>query len=227
MTDATNDRDAVDLPQIRTDFGLERAVSRFDRTHVFVASYNYETQYANSGWRANPVANQIFGGWQIAGITTVQSGLPLNRVLQVAANSSGPRGNRPNRVGDPFENIPTGIPGANPYFINPLAFLPTPIGQIGNEGRATLRFPTYVNTDLNLAKNWRFKENYRIQFRAEFFNIFNKTTFNDISQTLPDRLPTDVAFTNMTEFLKTGSIFGQFIRSRRPREIQFGLKFNF
>lgn len=227
LTDATNDRDAIDLPQIRTNFAIERAVSRFDRPHVFIASYNYELPFAKSGFFAMPVVNQVFGGWQIAGITTIQSGLPLNRVLQVAASASGPRGNRPNRVGDPFENIPRNVPGANPYFINPLAFLPTAIGEIGNEGRATLRFPTYYNTDLNLAKNWRWKENYRIQFRAEFFNIFNKTTFNDISQTLPDRLPTDPAFTSLDNFLATGSIFGQFIRSRRPREIQFGLKFNF
>jgi hypothetical protein len=153
--------------------------------------------------------------------------LPLNRVLQVAASTAGPRGNRPNRVSDPFANIPTNVAGANPYFLNPLAFLPTAIGEIGSEGRSTLRFPNYFNTDLNLAKNWRVKESVRIQFRAEFFNIFNRTTFNDVSQTLPDRLPTDAAFTSLTEFLKTGSIFGQFIRSRRPREVQFGLKLNF
>ena len=66
-----------------------------------------------------------------------------------------------------------------------------------------------------------------VGFRVEVFNIFNRTTFNDISQTLPDRLPTDVAFTSFTEFLKTGSTFGQFIRSRSPREIQIGLKVNF
>jgi hypothetical protein len=227
ITDATNDRDAADLPQIRTNFDLEKAVSRFDRTHVFTASYNYEIPFAKSGFRAMPVVNQILGGWQFAGITTVQSGLPLNRVLQVGTSTARPRGNRPNRVGDPFENIPINPSGRNPYFINPLAFLPTPVGEIGNEGRATLRFPTYFNTDLNVAKNWRWGESFRIQFRAEFFNIFNRTTFNDISQTLPDLLPTDIAFTNMTEFLKTGSTFGQFIRSRRPREIQFGLKVNF
>jgi hypothetical protein len=227
ITDATNDRDAIDLPQIRTNFAIERALSRFDRPHVFTASYNYEVRYAKSGFMAMPVLNQILGGWQIAGITTWQSGLPLNRVLQVAASTAGPRGNRPNRVSDPFANIPTNVAGANPYFLNPLAFLPTAIGEIGSEGRSTLRFPNYFNTDLNLAKNWRVKESVRIQFRAEFFNIFNRTTFNDVSQTLPDRLPTDAAFTSLTEFLKTGSIFGQFIRSRRPREVQFGLKLNF
>ncbi|HSE97789.1 MAG TPA: hypothetical protein VLD57_05915, partial [Blastocatellia bacterium] len=228
ITDATNDRDGIDLPQIRTDFSLERAVSRFDRPHIFVASYNYEVPFAKSGFLSNPLINQILGGWQVAGITTIQSGLPLSRVLQPTGTI--PRGNRPNRVGDPFENIPRNVPGANPYFFNPLAFLPTGPGEIGNEGRATLRFPTHYNTDLNFAKNWRWKENYRIQFRAEFYNIFNRTTFNTIStaaQTIPDRLPNDIAFTSLEEFLKTGSPFGQFTGTRRPREIQFGLKFNF
>ena len=125
-----------------------------------------------------PVVNQILGGWQIAGITTVQSGLPLNRVLAGGQQARrGPRGNRPNRVGDPFENIP--INGYSECGIRtsstrwPSCQLRS--GEIGNEGRATLRFPTYVNTDLNLAKNWRFKEKaIRIQFRAEFFNVFNQ-----------------------------------------------------
>ncbi|HXG66789.1 MAG TPA: hypothetical protein VNO70_16930, partial [Blastocatellia bacterium] len=81
--------------------------------------------------------------------------------------------------------------------------------------------------DLNLAKNWRWAEHYRIQFRAEFFNIFNKTTVNDISQTVPNLLPDNVAFTSLEEFLKTGSTFGQVIRTRRAREIQLGLKFYF
>ena len=66
-----------------------------------------------------------------------------------------------------------------------------------------------------------------MQFRAEFFNIFNKTTVNDTCQTVPNLLPNNLAFTSLEEFLKTGSPFGQVFSTRRPREIQFGLKFNF
>ena len=224
LTDATNDRDAIDLPQIRTNFALERAVARFDRTHVFKASYVYEVPYPTAGFMASHGLRHVLGGWEIAGITTAMTGLPLNRVVQT--NTTLVRGTRPDQISDPFSNIPQGETRV-PYYINPLAFLPTAVGEIGTSGRAPFRFENVYETDLNLAKNWRWSERFRVQFRAEFFNVFNKTTVNDIFQTVPNLLPNNLAFTSLEEFLKTGSQFGQVFSTRRPREIQFGLKFNF
>ncbi|HXG95138.1 MAG TPA: TonB-dependent receptor [Blastocatellia bacterium] len=226
LTDATNDRDAIDIPQIRTNFAIERAVARFDRTHVFKASYVYEVPYPTSGFMDTAILRQVLGGWEIAGITTAMSGLPLNRVVQ--GTLPGPRGSRPDQVGDPFQNIPTGVPGVRiPYYINPLAFRPTAVGAIGTSGRAPFRFQSVFETDLNLSKNWRWAEHYRVQFRAEFFNVFNRVTVNDIFQTVPNLLPTDPAFTSLENFLRTGSQFGQVFATRRPREIQLALKFGF
>ncbi len=224
LTDSTNDRDAIDLPQIRTDFAIERAVSRYDRTHVFKASYVYEVPYPTDGFMSTSALRHVLGGWEVAGITTAMTGLPLNRVVQ--GTLPGPRGTRPDQVSDPFENVPTGV-SRIPYYINPLAFVPTAVGEIGTSGRAPFRFQTVYETDLNLSKNWRWKENYRIQLRAEFFNIFNKTTVNDIFQTVPNLLPTDPAFTSIENFQATGSQFGQVFSTRRPREIQLALKFSF
>jgi hypothetical protein len=224
LTDSTNDRDSIDLPQIRTNFAIERAVARFDRTHVFKASYVYEVPYPKDGFMAAPVLRQVLGGWEVAGITTAMTGLPLNRVVQSAATIV--RGTRPNQVSDPFANVPTGV-SRTPYYINPLAFIPTGVGEIGTSGRAPFRFQPVYETDLNLAKNWRFSERYSVQFRAEFYNVFNRTTVSDLNQTVPNLLPNSVAFTNLTEFLKTGSLFGQVFATRRPREMQLGLKFNF
>jgi outer membrane receptor protein involved in Fe transport len=224
LTDSTNDRDAVDLPQVRTNFAIERAVARFDRTHVFKASYVYELPYPKDGFMARPLVRHVLGGWEVAGITTAMTGLPLNRVVQ--QTGPGPRGTRPNQVSDPFENVPTGV-SRTPYYINPLAFIPTAIGELGQSGRAPFRFEPVYETDLNLAKNWRWAERYGVQLRAELFNVFNKTTVSDLSQTVPNLLPNNVAFTNLTEFLKTGSAFGQVFATRRPREVQLGLKFSF
>ena len=224
MTDSTNDRDAIDLPQIRTNFALERAVARFDRTHVFKASYVYEVPYPTGGFMAAPVLRHVLGGWEVAGITTAMTGLPLNRVVQT--NTTLARGTRPDQISDPFSGIPVGETRV-PYYINPLAFLPTDVGEIGTSGRAPFRFENVYETDLNIAKNWRWAERYRVQFRAEFYNVFNRTTVNDIFQTVPNLLPNSVAFTSLEEFLKTGSQFGQVFSTRRPREIQFGLKFSF
>jgi len=65
-----------------------------------------------------------------------------------------------------------------------------------------------------------------VQLRAEFFNIFNHAIFNDVFQTIPDRLPSDPAF-NSIQNLSAVSQFGQFFSTRAPREIQLGLKFYF
>jgi hypothetical protein len=226
MTDATNDRDAIDVPQIRTDFRLERAVSRLDRTHVFVASYVYEVPTFGSGFARTTAGRLLLSGWEIAGITTAQTGLPLNRVVQGSATVPA-RGSRPDLISDPTQNIPINPAGGIPYAFNPLAFQTTLSGEIGNSPRSPFRFPRQVFTDLNLTKNLIFTENVRVQLRAEFFNIFNHTIFNDVFQTIPDRLPTDAAFDSVQNLININSQFGQFFSTRDPRQIQLGLKFYF
>ncbi len=217
MTDATNDRDAIDVPQIRTNLQLERAVSRLDRTHVFVASYVYEVPTFRSGLASSGAGKFLLSGWEIAGITTAQTGLPLNRVVQGAVGVPA-RGTRPDLVSDPLSNIPINPSGGIPYAFNPFAFQTTLTGQIGNSPRAPFRFPSQFFTDLNLTKNFNFSERYRLQFRAEFFNIFNKTIFNDVFQTIPDRLPTDLAFNSISESdarsVSSGSSSRRVIRDR-------------
>ena len=159
-------------------------------------------------------------------ITTAQTGLPVPRIIQ--DTTPGPRGNRANLVSDPKSNIPTGVANNTPYLFNPLAFRPPAVGEIGNSGRSIIRFPRQVFTDLQFAKNWRWGESYRVQFRAEFFNIFNNTIFDGVGAVLPaNRLPNDPIFNSIEAFLTTNSTLGQFTSTRRPREIQLGLKFNF
>lgn len=225
ITDATNDRDAIDVPQIRTNLHLERAVSRLDRPHVFVASYVYEVPTFHSGFASSGVGRILLSGWEIAGITTAQSGLALNRVVQ-GSTTVPARGTRPDIVSDPLDNIPVNPNGGIPYAFNPFAFRTTLTGQIGNSPRAPFRFPNQFFTDVNLTKNFNFSERYKLQFRAEFYNVFNRTIFNDVFQTIPDRLPTDAAFSSISN-LAAISQFGQFFATRDPRQIQFGLKFYF
>jgi hypothetical protein len=163
-------------------------------------------------------------GWEVAGITTWQTGLPLNRVVEGTGTFA--RGSRPNIISDPTQNIPANPNGGIPYAFNPLAFLPAGVGQIGSSPRAPFRFPNQFFTDLNVTKNLNFTERYRVQLRAEFFNIFNHTIFNDVFQTIPDRLPTDAAFQSIQN-LSAISQFGQFFSTRDPRQIQLGFKFYF
>ncbi len=228
ITDATNDRDAADVPQIRTNLKLERAVGRLDRTHVFVASYVYEVPSFQSGFGNSTAGRLLLSGWELAGITTAQTGLALNRVVQPSTTVPA-RGTRPNLVSDPTQNIPTNPTGGIPYAFNPFAFQTTLSGEIGNSPRSPFRFPSQFFTDLNVTKNLKFTERYRLQLRAEFFNVFNKTIFNDVFQTIPDRLPTDAVFSSVQNLVNSGSNpqFGQFFSTRDPRQIQLGMKFFF
>jgi outer membrane receptor protein involved in Fe transport len=225
LTDATNDRDAIDVPQIRTNLHLERAVSRLDRPHVFVASYVYEIPTFHSGFGSSGVGKMLLSGWEVAGITTAQSGLALNRVVQ-SSTTVPARGTRPDILSDPLDNIPANPNGGIPYAFNPFAFRTTLSGQIGSSPRSPFRFPSQFFTDVNLTKNFNFSERYKLQFRAEFYNVFNRTIFNDVFQTIPDRLPTDPAFSSIQN-LAAISQFGQFFATRDPRQVQFGLKFYF
>ena len=94
FTDATNDRDAIDVPQIRTNLHLERAVSRLDRHtrirgQLRLRSADFPLRVCEFG-----VGKMLLSGWEIAGITTAQTGLALNRVVQ-GSTAVPARGTRP------------------------------------------------------------------------------------------------------------------------------------
>ncbi|MDQ3473219.1 MAG: TonB-dependent receptor, partial [Acidobacteriota bacterium] len=176
-------------PQIPQDFfnrGAEKSLSAFDRKHRFVANYIYEVPvpgFANN----NSVLRQIFGGFQISGVTTRQSGQPFSIVTGVDSNGNGAGGDRPNfnpngqiildpvtgnfrsftTTGNPFvvpRNSSTGLPVANS------------LGN-GSLGRNTFRAPGFFNTNLSVSKNFRMGEDRRLQFRADFLNAFNQDSY--------------------------------------------------
>jgi len=81
-----------------------------------------------------------------------------------------------------------------------------------------VRQPGIKNVDFSVAKNWKMHERYGLQFRAETFNLFNHTNFNGFDPGLS---------INNSTFVIGNSNFGKLNNDRGPRNIQFGLKFNF
>jgi hypothetical protein len=155
MTDATNDRDAVDIPQNPLDTRSERGVARSDRTHVLNASYVWEIPWLRT--HESGFIRHTLGGWEVSGITSIQSGLPLSRILATSTNNFR-RGNRANQIAPAQDNT-------------------------GNTGRGFIRGPGRHQWDLSLSKNWQYwGERGRIQFRADMFNAFNHTQFSVVSQ---------------------------------------------
>ena len=78
-TDASNDRDAVDIPQDPNNLAVEYADARTDRRHIFTANYVYEIPFLKDS--PNSLLKAVLGGWQIAGITAINSGQPVSAYL--------------------------------------------------------------------------------------------------------------------------------------------------
>jgi hypothetical protein len=207
-TDSTNDRDAVDLPQNPLDLEAEYALARTDRTHVFTANYVYELPFFRDG---SGLAKAVLGGWQVAGITTFQSGPPISRLETVNTNG-GRKGGRVSQLSDPFAGVPS-----DRHYINPAAFAPPADGTYGNTGRAFFRLPGRNQWDLTFSKNWYPGGKTRVQFRADLINAFNHTQFTTIDR-LCRAAPTDA-----TCAIPNGT-FGLFDGVRAPREVQLGIK---
>jgi hypothetical protein len=212
-TDSSNDRDAVDIPQNPLNLDVEYADARTDRRHIFTANYVYNLPFLKDS--PNVAARAVLAGWEISGITTINSGQPMSRIS--ASTNGFLRGNRPNIVGDPAAGEQT----ANLYWFNPNAYAPAADGTFGTSGRAEFRQPGRNQTDLSIAKNWTFSHAARVQFRADMINAFNHTQW----QADPNVNGLDNTCTvSLTTCNPSNDTFGQILGTRAPREIQLGFK---
>jgi hypothetical protein len=208
------------------NFALDKGDSDLDRRHMFVSNAVYSLpSFKNKG----SLVSAVLGNWQLNGILTLLSGIPLDVFTNVnpnyigLASTPGNGGYRPNLV----PGVPLYLHGADKtLYLNPAAFaLPAP-GQFGNLRRGTVRQPGLKNVDFSVAKNWKVKEKYGIQFRAEMFNLFNTVNFDGFNAGMGASFNTAGQFTGFTNTGPGGS-FGVLNHDRGPRNIQFGVKFNF
>jgi Carboxypeptidase regulatory-like domain/TonB-dependent Receptor Plug Domain len=210
LTDFTNDRDAVDAPQNPYVTFNEYAEARTSRPHIFSASYVYEIPFFNK--LENRFLRAILDGYQIGGITNIESGPPVSRVLG-STTTGGLRGNRANLVGNPTGGLAGTIDPISglPYVFDPNAFADPALGTFGNSGRAIFRLPGRNQTNLSISRYFYFNrdKNRYLQLRAESFNVFNTTQF--------------LAIDNQIGFTTSG-LPGA---TRLPREFQFAAKLNF
>jgi hypothetical protein len=208
------------------NFDLDKGDSDLDRRHMFVSNAVYSLP-AFKKWGS--LASHVLGNWQLNGIVTLLSGIPLDvqtgisgQYFGLAANAPG--GFRPDLV----PGVPIYLKGADStVYINPAAFKAPAPGQFGNLKRGFVRQPGLTNIDFSLAKNWKFKERYGIQLRAEMFNLFNHTNFNGFDPGLGLSPNRDAAGKFLGTFTSTNGNFGRLNSDRGPRNIQFGIKFNF
>jgi hypothetical protein len=178
----------------RLDWGL----SQLNLNDSFTASVLYDLPFGKGkqfGGDWSGVTNSLLGNWQLDLIERATSGFPL-----FVVDSSNPSGvffsyngntySRPNVVGDPNKPGPV---AANPgceytppvrvhtleNWFNPCAFQSALPGELGTAPRAPMYGPRFVNTDFSVIKDFvlPFREGMGLQFRAEFFNVFNHPQF--------------------------------------------------
>jgi carboxypeptidase family protein len=211
---------------IHADYGN----SDLDVPNRFVASANYELPFRTSGR-----LNHAVGGWQVNAILQYFDGIPFSVTsangvgdgLTPRAEFIGASGNgslSPDKRNthewfntSDFVSIPLTGPLAN--------------GQWGNSDRNILQGPATKNVDFSLFKNLQVAESKALQFRGEFFNLFNTPQFNNPSATAPSPAPTA---TTLLPNIASSPAFGTISSAGSPttfqrisREIQVAVKFTF
>jgi hypothetical protein len=161
------------------DYRLSKALSAFDMTHNFVASYDLRIPFG----RLFRVRNRWTEGWSISGITRFATGFPVT-LYNYGDNSL--LGAEPNGINNCGVDEPDFSPGPldlnhNPrngqLYFNTALFSDNALGTPGTAARRFFHGPGINNFDLALLKNVRLTESKSLQFRLEAFNIFNHAQF--------------------------------------------------
>lgn len=188
---------------------MDYGPSDWDRTHNFVASYVWALPALKG---MNPIARNIIGGWQLTGIANAYTGTPLTVLAGKDQSRTALNTDRANRVPstDAYGANACGSTARCVNYLNPGAFSMPAIGTFGTTRKGILRGPGYFDWDMGLFKNFPLPvEHAQLQFRAEFFNAFNRANFLDPN--------TSVATAG----------FGQIRSASDPRIGQLALKISF
>jgi len=212
-----------------TNQGLARGLADFDIRQKFASGYLLRLP----GFRGGAGAiGRVLSGWQLSGVTILQSGrpftvtcgLPFIPVLDAGGNLIGNSGCDFNADGNTFAPLSAPAFGNSkhgdrrdfqfPNQIFTVDDFPKPsLGQNGTLGRNTFIGPGYANTDFALLKvtriPWKGSDQANIQFRVEFFNVFNRVNLQPPASDI------------------TSSLFGSSTAALPARNIQFGLRFEF
>lgn len=191
-----------------------RSLEANDVPQRLVLSYLYDFPVGHGQrYLSHGIAATVLGGWEFSGISVFQSGRPLlitapDQTSLYNFSSTNGRANRGHSA-----VLASGQ--SNSHWFDTTAFSTAPAFTIPNDSlsQPNVRGPRRINFDWSLIKNTKFKDRYNLQFRAEFYNIFNHPALNATGAT------TDV----------TNAQFGQIISSAggSERNVQFALRFLF
>jgi hypothetical protein len=196
----------------KIDWGL----SPFDVRQLAVLNGMYELPFGK-GKRflgtTGSITRRLVSGWSIGGVATMQSGFPFTPQLGFNPSNNGDTRNPVRPSWNPAFSGPVILGRVNQYF-DPNAFAVPVNGTYGNVGRDVLAGPGLATVDVSLLKNTAVREHLNLQFRAEFFNVLNRTNFST---------PNPVVFaSNSSAPVSTAGVISA--TSTTSRQIQLGLK---
>ncbi len=183
---------------------LQRGNSDLDMRQRFALMLNYELPFGKSlaGWKGG-----LIKGWQLNAIDVWETGFPFSVVNSSLRSNTGAGSDRPNVVGDPVLSNPTVH-----QFLNVAAFQAQPLGTVGSEARDAVYGPHFRHFDLSLFKVFSLSEAFRLETRAEAFNLTNTPNFAQPSATV------GIASFGTISSTRVGST---------PRQLQFALRLMF
>jgi hypothetical protein len=167
---------------------LEKSLTSFDAAQRLVLSYVYDLPIGKGKavlGSVHGVADKLISGWGVAGVTTFQSGLPLAFGTATNLTNSLGGGSRPNVV-SPNVTLSGSAQSRISQWFNTVAFAQPAAFTFGNEPRTdpVLRAAGIANYDFTVVKQTELSERIKLEFRAEFFNLFNRVQFADPGTTL-------------------------------------------
>lgn len=198
----------------------DRSSSTFDVRHTITINSVYQLPFGPGRHFLNHggFASQVVGGWNLSGIGTARTGLPVNITVTRSA-ATAPYGvtanQRPNLV--PGVSIyPAGGSTINHWF-NKAAFTTPAAGTFGNLGRFAGRGPGNWELDTALEKRFPIAESLKLSFRAEAFNLLNHPMYG-----LPSSNSSSSSFGRITHDLNSGAV-----GTGTPRRLQFMARLDF
>jgi hypothetical protein len=213
--------------------------SSFDHTHVFTASYIWHSpSLRSSGW----LVRNLLGDYEVGGIMSAASGRPITVLQGTELSGTGIGNDRGTFIEgvDPYSSTTCGTTLHCVSWLNTAAFQPTKIpnpanpattinnpvifGTFGDVGKNVLRLPGTFNWDMQFAKNFLITERWRLQLRAEYFNVLNHPNFAPESVSTGTVNSTDQI--SAFDKLNGNSAFGTFRAGQAadPRVAQLAIK---
>jgi hypothetical protein len=233
-SNGSGDGDEI-IPENASCTACERASGAWDARNVFNANAVYQLPFGPGKAMLNEhnFFGQVVGGWEITGTALARNGFPLNVLLP--SSYTAPDGNSGTQRPDLVPGVSLTPPGGKnvAHWINPLAFA-APAGEFGDAPRNLFRGPGTWQIDSALDKSFSLTERSKLEFRAEFYNLFNHPQLGQPQVTWNPATPYTTSnyygFGAITNAINLNTAIVSPITpvgSGTPREIQFALRLDF